>query len=127
MEVFQVKAKVRRQLRNCKRRIQHRLRKRQWPEQHRRLFRDRNVHYELGDKTQGLHCGGLGAIHLLVRQLGLADAIDRALHLLKRHLPYFESDHVLNLMRQTTSAIKATTDENSNARVYCCSAVAANS
>jgi hypothetical protein len=33
----------------------------------------------------------------LVRQLGLADAIDRERHLLKRHLPYFESDHVLNL------------------------------
>src|SRR5947209_6973564 len=97
MEVFQVKAKVRRQLRNCKRRIQRRLRKKQWAEQRQRLFRDRNVHYELGDKTHGLHCGGLGAMHLLVRQLGLADAIDRELHLLKRHLPYFESDHVLNL------------------------------
>jgi hypothetical protein len=97
MEVFQVKAKVRRLLRNCKRRIQRRLRKKQWAEQRRRLFRDRNIHYEIGDKTQGLHCGGLGAFQLLVRQLGLADAIDRDLHLLKRHVPYFESDHVLNL------------------------------
>jgi hypothetical protein len=61
------------------------------------MFRDHNVHYEVGDKTRGLHCGGLGAFHLLVRQLGLADAIDRGLRLLKRHLPYFESDHVLNL------------------------------
>jgi hypothetical protein len=97
MEVFPVKAQVRRRLRNCKRRIQRRLRKKQWQEQRRRMFRDRNVHYEVGDKTRGLHCGGLGAFHLLVRQLGLADAIDRDLHLLKRHLPYFESDHVLNL------------------------------
>jgi hypothetical protein len=92
-----VKAKVRRRLRNCKRRIQHRLRKKQWAEQSRRMFRDRNIHYEIGDKTQGLHCGGIGAFHLLVQQLGLADAIDRDLHLLKRHVPYFESDHVLNL------------------------------
>jgi hypothetical protein len=97
MEVFQVKAKVRRRLRNCKRRIQHRLRKKQWAEQSRRMFRDGNIHYEIGDKAQGLHCGGLGAVHLLVRQLELADAIDRDLHLLKRHVPYFESDHVLNL------------------------------
>jgi hypothetical protein len=97
MEVFQVNAKVRRRLRNCKRRIQRRLRKRQWQEQRRRLFRDRNIHYEIGAKTRGLRCGGLGAVHLLVRQLGLADALDRDLHLLKRHLPYFESDHVLNL------------------------------
>ena len=92
-----MKAKVRRQLRNGKRRIQRRLRKKQWPEQRRRFFRDRNVHYELGDKTHGLHCGGIGACHLLVQRLGLADAIDRDLHLLKRHVPYFESDHVLNL------------------------------
>jgi hypothetical protein len=61
------------------------------------MFRGHNVHYEVGDKARGLRAGGLGAFHLLVRQLGLADAIDRDLHLLKRHLPYFESDHVLNL------------------------------
>lgn len=92
-----MKAKVRRRLRNCKRRIQRRLRKKQWAQQSRRLFHDRNIHYEIGDKTQGLHCGGIGAFHLLVQRLGLADAIDRDLHLLKRHVPYFESDHVLNL------------------------------
>jgi hypothetical protein len=92
-----VHAKIRQRLRNCKRRIRRRLRPKQWPEQRRRLFRDRNVHYEIGDKTRGLHAGGLGACQLLVQRLGLADAIDRELHLLKRHLPYFESDHVLNL------------------------------
>jgi hypothetical protein len=92
-----MKAKLRRRLRNCKRRIQRRLRKKQWREQHRRMFRDHNVHYEFGDKTRGLHAGGLGALQLLVRQLGLADSLDRDLHLLKRHLPYFESDHVLSL------------------------------
>ena len=97
-EVFQVNVKVRQRLRNCKRRIRRRLRKKQWQEQRRRLFRDRNIHYEIGDKTRGLHCGGLGACHLLVQRLGLADAIDRDLHLLKRHLPYFESDHVLSLL-----------------------------
>jgi Transposase DDE domain group 1 len=32
-----------------------------------------------------------------VQRLGLADAIDQELHLLKRHLPYFESDHVKSL------------------------------
>src|SRR5258707_4762512 len=42
-------------------------------------------------------CGGLGAVHMLVRQLGLADDIARDLHLLKWHVPYLESDHVLNL------------------------------
>src|SRR4051794_28874226 len=97
LEVFQVNATLHRRLRNCKRRIRRRLRKKQWHEQHRRLFRDANVHYEVADKASGLHAGGLGACQLLVQRLGLADAIDRDLHLLKRHLPYFESDHVLNL------------------------------
>jgi Transposase DDE domain group 1 len=96
-EVFQVNLKVQRRLRHCKRRIRRRLRKKQWHEQRRRMFRDRNVHFEVADKTRGLHAGGLGACQLLVQRLGLADAIDRELHLLKRHLPYFESDPVLNL------------------------------
>ena len=32
----------------------------------------------------------------MVRKLGLAEAIDERLHLLKFHFPYHESDHVLN-------------------------------
>src|SRR5262249_61438779 len=79
------------------RRCRRGLRKRQWQQQRRRLFRDRNVHYEIADKTRGLHAGGLGACQLLVQRLRLAEAIDRRLHLLIRHLPYFESDHVLSL------------------------------
>ncbi|MCE9530267.1 MAG: transposase, partial [Planctomycetes bacterium] len=34
---------------------------------------------------------------MLARRIGLIDAIDNRLHLLKIHLPYHESDHVLNL------------------------------
>lgn len=41
--------------------------------------------------------GGMAAIHSLARKLGLIAAINQALHLLKRHLPYFESDHVLSM------------------------------
>ena len=36
-------------------------------------------------------------MHLLVQNLGLVQDIDAHLHLLKVHLPYHESDHVLNL------------------------------
>ena len=56
----------------------------------------RNIHYEVADKTRAISCGGIGAIQLLVRKLGLAEAIDERLDLLKFHLPYHESDHVLN-------------------------------
>jgi Transposase DDE domain group 1 len=107
-EVFQVKARIKKRLRNCKRRlqkllrnskrrIQHRLRKKQWDVQRRPLFQEQNIHYDIADKTKGLRCAGLGAFLLLVHRLGLTKAIDDNLHLLKRHVPYFESDHVLNL------------------------------
>jgi Transposase DDE domain group 1 len=56
-----------------------------------------NIHYELADRVQGLSAGGIGAIVLLARHIGLIDEIDRNLHLLKIHLPYHESDHVLNI------------------------------
>jgi hypothetical protein len=51
----------------------------------------------MADKSRAVNCGGLGAIHLMVRKLGLAREIDERVPLLKRHLPYYESDHVLNL------------------------------
>ena len=56
-----------------------------------------NIHYELGDRVQGLAPGGIGAMLLVARMTGLVDAINRKLPLLKRHLPYHESDHVLNI------------------------------
>jgi len=61
------------------------------------VFAASNIHYEAAAKIQAIACGGIGAIHLLVRKLGLAEAIDERLHLLKLHFPYHESDHVLNL------------------------------
>jgi hypothetical protein len=56
----------------------------------------RNIQYETATKVRAIPCGGIGAIHLMVRKLGLAQAIDERLHLLKFHSPYHESDHVLN-------------------------------
>jgi hypothetical protein len=56
-----------------------------------------NLHYEMAPRIQGLNCGGLGAMHLMVQRLGLVEDLDRSLELLKVHLPYHESDHVLNI------------------------------
>jgi hypothetical protein len=61
------------------------------------MFTASNIHYELSDRCQATSYGGIGAIHLMVQKLGLVGAIDESLQLLKRHLPYHESDHVLNL------------------------------
>jgi len=56
-----------------------------------------NIHYELADRVQGLSAGGIGALLLLARNTGLIKDIDSNLVLFKRHLPYHESDHVLNI------------------------------
>jgi hypothetical protein len=84
-------------LRNRKRRIQYRLRDREWAPQDSPMFTASNIQYELADKARGLSAGGIGAMHLLARRSGLIEALDARLHLLKIHKPYHESDHVLNI------------------------------
>ena len=61
------------------------------------MFTASNIHYEMADRSRGLNCAGIGAIHQMVLFVGLAQALDRDLKLLKVHLPYHESDHVLNI------------------------------
>lgn len=56
-----------------------------------------NIHYEMSARTEAVGCGGIGALHTMAQRLGLPQAIDGSLQLLKVHAPYFESDHVLNL------------------------------
>jgi len=101
---FRVKAKRadsaaqrKRESRRRQRRIAHRNRVRQWDDQPKVMFRGGNVQYEFSERSQGLAVGGLGAMHSMVQQLGLPQAIDRHLHLLRFHVPYWESDHVLNM------------------------------
>jgi hypothetical protein len=94
---FRVKVNFKRELRRSKQRIEHRLRDRVWPPQDKPMLAAKNVHYELSSRDRAITAGGIGAMQLVVQKLGLAKAIDDALHLLKVHLPYQESDHVLNL------------------------------
>jgi hypothetical protein len=84
-------------LRNRKRRIEKRLAPRTWEDQPQPMMQGSNVHYELSDKTRATSYGGLGAVHVMVQRLGLVEAINQDLQLLKVHLPYHESDHVLNM------------------------------
>lgn len=56
-----------------------------------------NIHYELAEKSRAIAHGGIGVIQRLVNEVGLARRIDEKLHLFKRHRPYHESDHVLNV------------------------------
>lgn len=61
------------------------------------MFKASHIRYEMAERVQAVNCGGIGAMHLMVRRLGLVEEIDRNLKLLKVHLPCHESDHVLNI------------------------------
>jgi hypothetical protein len=51
----------------------------------------------MADKVQAISCGGIGAIHLMAQKIGLVDRLNEQVTVLKRHVPYHESDHVLNV------------------------------
>jgi Transposase DDE domain group 1 len=92
-----VNATLRRRLAARKRQIQRRLDKAELGNCAKPVLTASNIRYEIADRARGLAFGGIGALHLLARQIGLIDAIDDGLPLLKVHLPYHESAHVLNI------------------------------
>jgi hypothetical protein len=61
------------------------------------MLTSQKISYEIGGNVEATPCGGIFAMHRLVTKLGLVKAIDAAVNLLKIHLPYHESDHVLTL------------------------------
>lgn len=81
-----------------KRRLARRLDKDNFPDDlSQPMLGGGKLHYELAGRAVGTAYGGIGLVQQLIGQLGLAEAIDERVHLLKVHLPYHESDHVLNL------------------------------
>jgi hypothetical protein len=96
-EGFRVKPSIRRKLANSKRRIQRRLDKKDLRGCSQPMMTAANIHFEIAERSRGVASGGIGLIHALARRLGLIDALDQRLELLKIHLPYHESDHVLGL------------------------------
>jgi hypothetical protein len=90
-------ARQKRFFQDARRRIKRRLANTPGPERPVPMMTARNIHYERADRVRALSAGGIGAILLLAQKIELDKEIDRTLHLLKRHLPYHESDHVLNI------------------------------
>jgi hypothetical protein len=68
-----------------------------WEDQEEPMLSAANIHYEVAEKARAIEVGGIGLIHLIVQRLGLPELINNGVSVLKRHLPYFESDHVLNI------------------------------
>ena len=88
-------------LQKRKRKLAKRLERTRYPEQLGPVFKAKNIHYEMADRARAIECGGIGAIHLLARNSGLIDEINKSLSVFKIHLPYHESDHVLNIAYNT--------------------------
>jgi hypothetical protein len=81
----------------CKQRIERRLDKHNTQGCDLPALTASNIHYELAGRTRAISAGGIGLIHKLVKAIGLDEAINRRVKLLKLNMPYHESDHVLNI------------------------------
>ena len=94
---FQVNKKDHKTYLRDKQNLETRLVRKQYEDQPDSMFKDSNIHYEIADRTRAISFGGIGALHKLVCKLGLDKAINKNIVLLQRHVPYWESDHVLNI------------------------------
>ena len=83
-------------IRKRKRRILRRLENSASHDRGQPMLGGSNLRYELAEKSGGTVYGGLAAIDAFAKKIGLPERIDAALHLFKKHMPYHESDHVLN-------------------------------
>jgi len=80
-----------------KQNLETRLVRKQYEDQPDTMFKDTNIQYQIADRTRAIGFGGIGAMHKLVCKLKLDKAINKNVILLKVHVPYWESDHVLNI------------------------------
>ncbi len=93
---------------------------RSWmPESGGPVLRGGNIHYQVSDRIRAVDCGGLGLMQLLVKKLRLAESIDQRVKVLQRHLPYRESDHVLNLVYNVMSGGSCLQDLEARRRDVC--------
>lgn len=78
--------------------IEERLDRRWQPERMAPVMEHGNVRYEVSGRVEAMAAGGMGLVGELVDCLGLREALDRKVRVLKRHRPYYESDHILSLV-----------------------------
>jgi DDE family transposase len=91
-----VKISLRQKLSRRERRVRRRIDPANWSGQS-PMIAPPAMQYELADRVQAVSAGGLGVIQELVKQLDLAQTINRACPIFQFRLPYSEGDHVLNI------------------------------
>lgn len=71
---------------------------RSWqPEREEPVLESGNIHYEVSGRVKAVNYGGLGMLQTVVSAADLRVSIDEEVNVLKRHLPFHESDHILSL------------------------------
>ena len=80
-----------------KKNLECRLERKHYTDQPKPMFNDSNIVYEIAERTRAIGYGGIGALHKMVRKVKLDREINKNLELLAFHVPYHESDHVLNI------------------------------
>lgn len=90
-------AKLKKKIEKRKKKIAERL-KNKGNIGHEPVMSANHIRYELSEKVDATSCGGIGVIHKMNQMLGLPELINSKLKLLSVHKPYFESDHVLNMI-----------------------------
>jgi len=91
-----VNAKLRRQLKKRKQRVRRRIDKKNGSGRS-PMIKTPAIEYEVAEKQQAIAAGGIGVMMQLIQTLDLRKEINRAIPLLKLHLPYDEADHVFNI------------------------------
>ena len=92
-----MKKNIAKKLRKSKRKINKRTKRVNWENQVKPMFAGGNTCYDIDGRHSATAYGGIGNIHELAKRSGLVEEIDHRIELLKRHLPYHESDHILNI------------------------------
>lgn len=80
-----------------KQNLETRLERKHYTDQPKPMFNDSNIVYEIAERTRAIGYGGIGALHKMARKLRLDREINKNVELLAFHVPYHESDHVLNI------------------------------
>ena len=83
---------LRREKRKIKRRLRQQRRNNTGP-----VLGREPVRYGVAERTRAVAAGGLGVLSQLVSSLGLDSGINENVKVLKRHVRYHESDHVLTI------------------------------
>jgi hypothetical protein len=90
-----VNAKVRNRLQQRKRRLFHRIDKKNIPSSP--AIETPSLELQLADRTQAISAGGLCPIMQMIKTLNLRKFINDAIPIFKLYAPYDEADHVLNI------------------------------